>query len=316
MPEAIDLVVTAPLLPALTEALQQRYRLHALWQQADPAQWLKLHASGVRGLVTTGGKGADASLIGALPSLEVIACFGVGVDAIDLAAAGERGISVSNTPDVLNDCVADAALGLLLAVARRLPEADRFVRNGQWPHGRFGLGTGLAGKRCGILGLGPIGLGIARRAESFGMNIAYCTRAQRTHLPYQYCASPLTLAQASDVLILAVPGGPQTQSLIGAAELAALGPDGILVNVARGSVVDQGALIDALQTGRIKGAGLDVFADEPHVPQALCALDTVVLTPHLGSATEQARAAMAARVLDNLAEWFSAGRVLHPVLAA
>jgi lactate dehydrogenase-like 2-hydroxyacid dehydrogenase len=250
-----------------------------------------------------------------LPNLGAITCFGVGVDAVDLAATADCAVQVSNTPDVLNECVADQALGLLLAVSRRIIEADRFVRAGRWESERFGLSTALGGKRCGILGIGPIGQAIARRAAAFGMPVAYCARSPKAGLNYPYYDSALGLAEQSDVLILALPGGGSTSGIVDAQVLEALGPQGILINVARGSVVDESALIEALQGKRLLGAGLDVFANEPHVSQALRDLDNVVLAPHIASGTVETRTAMAARVLENLEAFFRSGQVLHPVQA-
>jgi len=302
-----------PLLPALQLQLEQHYQLLELWRCDSPAALLAEQGADVQVLVTTGVHGASADLIGQLPALRAIVCFGVGTDAVDLKAARARGIQVSNTPDVLNDCVADAAMALLLAVARQVVVADRFVRAGRWGAERFGLSTALGGKTCGILGMGPIGQAIARRASAFRMQVIYSSRTPKPQLAYTYHESLLTLAERSDFLVLAVPGGGATDGLVNQPVLEALGANGMLVNVARGSVVDQPALIDALINGRIAGAALDVFADEPHVPAALRELDTVVLSPHVASGTKETRQAMADRVLANLAALFATGLVLHPV---
>lgn len=313
MPDLIDILAVGPLLPALQAQLDQQFRVHELWRAADAEALLAAHGDSIRAIVTTGIHGASGELIERLPKLGAICCFGVGVDAVDLETAARRAIQVSNTPDVLNECVADQALGLLLAVSRRIAEADRFVRAGRWENERFGLSTALGGKTCGILGMGPIGLAIARRAEAFGMRVAYSARSPKAALSYRYCESARALAAQSDVLILALPGGAATTAIVEASVLDALGPKGILINVARGSVVDEGALIDALVGNRLLGAGLDVFADEPRVPQALRNLDNVVLAPHIASGTIETRMAMAERVLENLQAYFQSGQVLHPV---
>ncbi|QXI41055.1 2-hydroxyacid dehydrogenase [Pseudomonas wayambapalatensis] len=302
-----------PLLPALRSQLEQHYQLLELWRCESPATLRSEQGADVQALVTTGVHGASAHLIEQLPALRAIVCFGVGTDAVDLKAARARGIQVSNTPDVLNDCVAGAAMALLLAVARQVVVADRFVRAGRWEAERFGLTTALGGKTCGIVGMGPIGQAIARRASAFGMQVNYSSRTPKPQLAYTYHDSLLTLAECSDFLVLAVPGGSATDGLVSRQVLEALGPTGMLVNVARGSVVDQYALIDALSNGRIAGAALDVFADEPHVPAALRELDTVVLSPNVASGTKETRQAMADRVLANLAALFATGVVLHPV---
>lgn len=313
MSEVHTVLAAGPLLPALHDQLSKRYQVLDYWRAPSPRALLAEHGDSVRAIVTTGVHGASADLISSLPNLGAIACFGVGVDAVDMAAAAQRGVQVSNTPDVLNDCVADQALGLLLAVARKLAEADRFVRSGRWLDEKFGLTTALSGKTCGILGIGPVGQAIARRASAFGMHIAYSARSERADLPYRYLDSPLALAKESDFLILALPGGASTAAIIDAAVLDALGSKGILINVARGSVVHEPALVAALVEGRLLGAGLDVFAHEPRVPEALLRLDNVVMAPHIASGTHETRAAMAARVQDNLQAFFATGRVLHPV---
>jgi lactate dehydrogenase-like 2-hydroxyacid dehydrogenase len=230
-----------------------------------------------------------------------------------VAAARERGIAVTHTPSVLNDDVADLALGLMLAVARRIPQADRFVRDGRWPAGPMPLARKVSGSRLGIVGLGRIGQAIARRAEAFGMRIAYTARSEKPGLAYPYFPTPQALAAQVDFLIVITPGGAATRKLIDAQVLKALGPQGYLINVARGSVVDEQALIEALQDGGIAGAALDVFENEPDVPQALRSLDNVVLTPHTASATAQTRQAMANLVLDNLRAHFAGQPLPTPV---
>lgn len=309
-------LTTGPLLPALQQVLEERYKVIELWRTQASRQLSAEDGARVEAVVTTGVHGASRALIAQLPALRAIVCFGVGVDAIDLAAAHERDVQVSNTPDVLNNCVADSAMALLLAVARQVVKADHFVRDQRWGSERFGLTTALGGKTCGIVGMGPIGRAIADRAVAFGMTVKYSTRTARSDLTYSYCESVAQLAAQSDFLLLALPGGAATSGLVGREVLDALGPKGILVNVARGTVLDQPALIEALLQGRIGGAGLDVFADEPHVPQSLRELDNVVLSPHIASGTVETRQAMADCVLANLDALFATGKVLHPVVAS
>jgi hydroxypyruvate reductase len=259
-------------------------------------------------LVTSAAHGANAALIGALPGLRVISSFGVGLDQLDVAAASARGIPVGYTPDVLNDCVADLAFGLLLAVGRRIPEADRFVRAGRWsaqPPTPFPLGRQVSGAKLGIVGLGRIGRTIARRASGFDMEVRYHSRRPVEGVAWQHEPQLVELARWADFLVVITAGGPETRHLIDATVLDALGTKGYLVNVARGSVVDEPALVRALQDKRIAGAALDVFEREPHVPYEFFTLDNVVLVPHIASATVQTREAMAQRVVDNLDAFFA-----------
>jgi lactate dehydrogenase-like 2-hydroxyacid dehydrogenase len=304
-----DVLVVYPNRPGAMAQLEAAYTLHHLWQVEDPERLVAEVGPRVRAIVTTGERGASAELIGRLPALEIVACFGVGIDAIDRAACAARGIPITNTPDVLTDDVADMGLALMLAVLRRLVEGDRYVRAGSWRNGPMALATCARGKTLGILGLGRIGKALARRAEALGMAIAYYGRRPQPEVAYAYHASLVDLARASDVLALTCPGGAETRGLVDAAVLEALGPEGYLVNVARGSVCDEPALVEALVHRRIAGAGLDVFASEPNVPEALLGLDHVVLQPHAASATAETRDAMAQLVVDNLAAHF-AGRPL------
>jgi lactate dehydrogenase-like 2-hydroxyacid dehydrogenase len=230
-----------------------------------------------------------------------------------VAAARRRGVVVTHTPDVLNDEVADTAIGLMLCASRQLPAADRFVRSGQWLQGPMPLQRRMSGARLGIVGMGRIGKAIAHRAQAFGMTIAYTARSAKPELPHRFCASAAELAAISDFLVVITPGGAGTRKLIDAAVLEALGPKGILVNVARGSVVDEAALVDALQRGVVGGAALDVFEDEPRVPQALIDMPQVVLTPHIGSATRETRQAMCDLAVDNLRALFDGRPLLTPV---
>ncbi|MFM9926352.1 2-hydroxyacid dehydrogenase [Variovorax sp. H27-G14] len=300
MPTKTKVLQHGRLLPALEARLQESYDLHPLWNEADPKAFLAARGGEFTALVTSARFGADAALIAALPALKVISSFGVGLDTLDLDAARARGISVGYTPDVLNDCVADTAFALVMDVARRISASDRFVRRGDWRTGQFPLATQVSGKKLGILGMGRIGRVIARRASGFDMRVRYHNRRALTDVDYGYEPTLKGLAAWADFLVIASAGGAETRGLVSREILDALGPDGYLVNISRGSVVDEAALVEALQHQRIAGAGLDVFDNEPHVPEALFALDNVVLLPHLASNTHETRAAMAQRVEDNL----------------
>lgn len=299
------------LMPVLERQLAEAFDLHRLADQSDPGAFLVSRGGEFVGLATGGF--ADAALISALPALKVISSFGVGVDKIDLAEAGRRGILVGNTPDVLNDCVADLAIGLVIDVARGMSASQRHLRRGDWPKANYPLQRRVSGKRMGIVGLGRIGKAIARRASAFQMELRYHNRRPVADASMPYEASLLDLARWADFLVIIVPGGAATRRLINAAVLDALGPEGFLVNVARGSVVDEPALVRALKDKRIAGAGLDVFENEPHVPAELMQLDNVVLLPHVASATHETRAAMAQRVFDNLQAFFAHGRLVSAI---
>ncbi|QHJ00566.1 2-hydroxyacid dehydrogenase [Xylophilus rhododendri] len=296
-------------LPALNTELASSYEAVNLAEQADPAAYLAEHGAGFEAVVTSAAIGLKASVIAALPKLKVVSSFGVGFDALDIAALQARGIPVGYTPGVLNECVADLAFALLMDVSRGIATSDRFVRRGDWSRGGFPLQTRVSGKRIGIVGMGRIGQAVAERAAGFRMEVAYSNRKPVAGSPLRYFDSPLALAGWADYLVLTVAGGADTRHLIDAAVLEALGPKGFLINVARGTVVDEAALVDALAHQRIAGAGLDVFEKEPGVPEALFALDNVVLTPHTASATWETRRAMADLVLDNLRAFFDEGRV-------
>jgi lactate dehydrogenase-like 2-hydroxyacid dehydrogenase len=281
---------------------------------ADQTEFLKRHSHTFEVAVTSGRFGVGTELMRALPNLRAVVNFGVGYDTTDTRQAAERGIAVSNTPDVLNDCVADTAVALYVDVLRRTTAADRYVRRGDWVRkGNFPLATKASGKRVGILGLGRIGKVIARRLEGFDCTVSYHNRRRDPGLTYDYASSPVELARNSDVLIVAAAGGPESVHVVGREVLEALGPGGYLINIARGSVVDEQALVAALLAGELGGAGLDVFADEPKVPQDLLAMDNVVLLPHLGSGTHETRAAMAELTLANLAQFAADGTLVTPV---
>jgi hydroxypyruvate reductase len=285
-----------------------------LAEQADPEKFLRAEGQRFSGLITIAPIGASRDLIMRLPSLKVIACRGIGVEKVDLKAARERGIAVSCTPDVLTDCVADLGIGLMIDTVRSISAADRYVRAGQWPSGPFPLATRFSGKKLGILGLGKIGRAIAQRAEGFQMQIRYHNRKPDPDCGYVYEASAASLASWCDFLMVAVSGGPHSQHVVNRTVLAALGPAGFLFNVSRGSVIDEQALVDALTEKTIAGAWLDVYTQEPQVPEQLKALNNVVLAPHIGSGTHETRAAMEGLVLENLQSFFSTGRLLTPVI--
>lgn len=297
--------MVGPLLAPLIERLAPAIIVHRLWEAGDRDAFLREHAH-VRLVITDALAGADRRLIEALPELELIASFGVGCDTIAVDAARARGVRVTNTPGVLDDDVADLAMALLLAVARRLVDADRFVRAGRWPEQRmFPLARRVSGKRLGILGLGRIGKVLARRAAGFDMRIAYHGRRAQPDQPYTYYADLLALARDSDFLVVLVPETAATRGLVGREVLAALGPEGVLINVGRGAVVDETALVELLAAGHLGGAGLDVYAHEPQVPETLLGMDNVVLLPHIGSGTVETRAAMAELLLRNVQAWLA-----------
>jgi lactate dehydrogenase-like 2-hydroxyacid dehydrogenase len=301
--------------PIFEAELLARYQLRTLPGGAARAEFLAEHGAEFRVAVTSGRGRVDADLIAALPNLEAIVNSLVGVDAIDLDAAKSRGIGVSNTPDVLSDTVADTALGLILMTLRRFGAADRYVRASRWVRdGPFPYTRDVSGLQVGILGLGRIGSAIATRLLGFDCAIAYHNRHRIEGSPYRYAESPVQLAESVDVLVVATTGDAKTRHLVDRAVLEALGPEGYLINIARGSVVDQDALVELLVGGRLGGAGLDVFADEPHVPAELFDLDNVVLFPHIGSATDRTRRAMALLAIANLERFLTTGELVTPVL--
>jgi lactate dehydrogenase-like 2-hydroxyacid dehydrogenase len=303
-----EIVVTSRIPPFLTTGLQEKFVVHERDHIRDRQVFGR-----VRALVGGGESKIDGSYMALFPALEMISVCGVGYDGIDVAAAKKRGIMVTHTPEVLNDDVADLALGLLLSVARKIPAADRFTRNADWLDGPFQLTRKLTGAKLGVVGMGRIGQAIAKRAAAFDMVISYTTRNQRSDVPYKYVPNVLALAAEVDFMVVITPGGAATKNLINAEVLKALGPQSFLVNVARGSVVDQAALIEALQKKWIAGAGLDVYVDEPNVPADLRKLDNVVLTPHIASATVETRKAMSALALANLEAFMAGQPVLTPV---
>ncbi|MBN9241267.1 MAG: 2-hydroxyacid dehydrogenase [Mesorhizobium sp.] len=307
------ILLTAPVEPRLMAGLDAVYTVHRLWEAEDPGALLASAAAFVTGVVTRSVVGADAALMAALPKLEVIALFGIGADAVDLAAAKARGIRVANTPGVQTEDTADYSIALLLALARRIVEGDRHVRQGRWQHGLLANSTRVSGKTLGIVGLGRIGSGVARRAEAFAMKILYTGPTAKPDVPWTYVDTVEALAREVDFLVLTCPGGPATRGIVNAEVLRALGADGMLVNIARASVVDEPALIAALRDRTIKAAALDVFPDDPHVSPAFLDLENVVLEPHIASTTVETRMAICDLVLENLAAHYG-GKVAPGLL--
>jgi lactate dehydrogenase-like 2-hydroxyacid dehydrogenase len=304
-----EILLTGEMPVPAGRAFEDHFKVHKLdGSGSAPAGYKR-----IRGVASAGKGRVDGNLIGRLPALEIIANFGVGTERVDLAAARQRGIVVTNTPGVLTDEVADLAMGLLLATVRRIPEAQRFLRAGRWLEARFPLSPTLRGRKVGIVGFGRIGQAIARRLAGFDVEIAYHSRTPQPGSNLPFFPSVMELARHADVLILCIPGGAETANLVDSAVLEALGRDGILINVARGSVVDQPALTNALRSKTILAAGLDVFAVEPCLPEELAALDDVVLLPHVGSSSARTWADMGGLVLDNLASWFAGRGALTPV---
>jgi lactate dehydrogenase-like 2-hydroxyacid dehydrogenase len=309
-----DIIVNYPLYAPTLEALEAAFACHHLWKAEDRAGLLAAVGDKVRGVATFGFGPVRKDLIDALPRLEIVATMSIGYDHVDVAACRARGIAVTNTPDVLTEDVADIGIALLLAVARRICVGDRYVRGGLWPvQGDLPLTSRIGGATMGILGLGRIGLAVARRAAALGMRIVYHGPRRKPDASYPYYERLADMARDADYLMVTCPGGPETRGLVGAEVLAALGPKGTVINIARGSVVDQPALVAALVEGRLGGAGLDVFDGEPQVPEALFALENVVLLPHVGSATHATRAAMGQLMIDNLTAHFAGRPLLTPV---
>lgn len=314
IPPHIPVIAYGALNSRLIEGLEQRFAVHILAADADPAT-LDPALRDARALVTFGAVGASAALMDALPKLEIIGLFSVGYDKVDVDHARAHGIRVSNTPDVLTDDVADLAVGLVYATVRNIAANDAMVRRGDWARGEKPALCGrVTGRRIGILGLGRIGSAIARRLEPVAGELLYHSRHPKPDAPWTYVADRLDFARRSDVMIVATSGGPEAHGLVDRAMIDALGPQGVIVNISRGSVIDEPELVAALAEGRLGGAGLDVFADEPHVPEALFTMNHVVLQPHQASATMETRAAMADLVLANLDAHFAGEPLLTPVV--
>ena len=311
----IEILAIAPMLKICLPALEAAYTVHTLWDADDPDALIAEVAPRVRGIATDGAYGVSADVLARCPKVEVVACFGVGYDAVATDYCCEHGIPVTNTPEVLNDGVAEMTQALMLALARQIPQADQYVRAGRWvTDGLYPLTAELNGRSVGILGLGRIGKEIAQRCQSMRMRVVYHGRTEQPNQPYKYYGDLEAMARDVDWLVIIAPGTPETRGIVSRKVLQALGPEGRLVSIARGSLVDQEALIEMLQTGGIAGAALDVFLDEPNVPEALFGLDNVVLSPHQGSATHQTRAAMGNLVVRNLAAHFAGTPLITPVV--
>ena len=308
-----SLLVIGEITPRMDARLTPSFTLHYTDRIDDVPAFLAREGHAIAHVLTDGHNGVPRAWMDALPALKLISNYGVGYDAIDVGLAGERGVLVTHTPGVLSDEVATTALMLMLACYRNLLASDAFVRDGSWPEKRhMALSRSADHRRVGILGLGRIGLALARKLEPFHAEISYHNRTRRD-VPYRYCPDLEKMAADAEVLFVVTPGGSETHGIVNREVIDALGPDGMLVNVSRGSVVDEPALVAALEEGRLGSAGLDVFADEPNVPAALLAMDNVVLTPHIGSATEETRQAMGDLVVDNLLQHQADGRVISPV---
>ena len=308
-----EILQIAPMLPSVEAALTDAYIVHRYWEAADTDALLAEAGPRIRAVATDGHYGVAPRIMAALPKLEMVASYGVGYDNIDTAALKARGVRASNTPDVLNDAVAELAVALMLGLCRRVPQADAYVREGKWPDGTFPLTGELTGAHAGILGLGRIGKEIARRLQVMKMRVSYHGRSEQSHEPYLYYSDLEAMAREVDWLVVIAPGSASTRGIVSRRVLEALGPEGALVNVARGSLVDEPAMVELLASGRLGGAALDVFADEPHVPKALLGLPNVVLSPHQGSATRKTRAGMGELVVRNLAAHFARDPLLTPV---
>ena len=298
--------------PEVQAALEAEFTVHNVHQEADRAAALQPIADRIRGVVTNAMAGVPTDVIDTLPNLEIASIMGVGLEMTDVTRAKERGVTVTTTP-VLYDDVSDLGIILAMTACRRIVEADKFVRSGKWLKGRYAMGTKFSGKRAGILGYGRIGVALAKRLEAFGMTIGYYDPLPKDGVLYQAYPSAKALAENVDILFLAAAGGQGSGHIVTSEILDALGPRGVFINIARGWLVDEQALVDALKNGRIAAAGLDVFEDEPKVPEALLAMDNVVLTPHIASNTEETVKAMGDCVLDNVRSWFAGKGAITPI---
>jgi lactate dehydrogenase-like 2-hydroxyacid dehydrogenase len=309
-----EILLLGPSKAVIVDGLSAVFTVHQARTAADAEPTLATAAPRVRAIAVAGPPGrAESSLMERLPGLEIVSSFGVGYDNIDAKWAGEHGIVVTNTPDVLTEEVADTAIGLLLSTVRQFPQAERYLRAGKWPQGDYPLSQSLHDRTVGVVGMGRIGKAIARRLDAMKVPVVYHTRRPQADLPYRHYPELIAMARDADVLLVITPGGPETRNLINAEVLQALGPNGILINMSRGSVVDEEALIAALKAKTILTAGLDVFAKEPQVPQDLIDMDHIVLFPHLGSASVHTRRAMEQLVVDNLLAWNAGKAPISPV---
>ncbi|KAL1829221.1 hypothetical protein ACET3Z_007633 [Daucus carota] len=313
--ESIGVLMACPMSTYLEQELSKRFKLFKFWNFPQKDAFFKENALSIRAVVGNATAGADSALIDSLPSLEIVSSFSVGLDKIDLAKCKEKGIRVTNTPDVLTEDVADLAIGLILTTLRGICACDRYVRAGLWKtKGDFKLTTKFTGKTVGIIGLGRIGLAVAKRAEAFSCPISYYSRTEKPDLKYKYYPSVLELASNCDILVVACPLTAETRHIVNREVINALGPKGLLINIGRGPHVDEAELVSALVEGRLGGAGLDVYENEPEVPEKLFGLDNVVLLPHVGSGTVETRNAMADLVVGNLEAHFLKKPLLTPVV--
>ncbi|XXG55865.1 hypothetical protein AAC387_Pa03g3429 [Persea americana] len=312
--ESIGVLLIYQMNSYLVEELAKRFKLFRLWESSNKVEFLKQNLNSIQAIVGSSSISVDAETIEALPNLKIVSSFSVGLDKVDLDKCREKGIRVTNTPDVLTENVADTAIGLVLAVLRRLCECDRYVRKGLWKNGEFQLTKKFTGKSVGIVGLGRIGLAIAKRAEAFSCPISYYSRSEKPDSKYKYYPNIIDLAANSQVLVIACPLTEETRHIINREVIEALGLKGVLVNIGRGPLVDEPELVSALLEGRMGGAGLDVFKHEPNAPEQLFGLDNVVLLPHVGSATWETRKDMADLVLGNLEAYFLNKPLLTPVM--
>lgn len=308
-----EILITRQIYVPALEALEREYTVHKVWSASDRLQFIRDVGARVRAVVTTVPDGVSGREIDLMPKLELIACFGRSLAKIDLAAAKRRGIRVTDVPHSVSVPVADLALCLLIAAMRRVVEAERYVRAGKWPEEPFPPGRGLTGKTCGIIGLGEIGRELARRVEACGMSVCYYGPRKKTDVPYRYFDDLKAMAREADCLVVTCTATPETEKLVNASVLDALGPAGYLVNVARGSIVDEDALIAALAAGGIAGAALDVTKDEPQVPAALLAMDNVIVVPHIGSTIHEIREDRLENIVGNLRAHFAGEPLLTPV---
>ncbi|KAI8544448.1 hypothetical protein RHMOL_Rhmol08G0297500 [Rhododendron molle] len=312
--DSVGVLMACPMSSYLEKELDRRFNLFKFWNFPNRKDFLRENSASIRAVVGNAGAGADAELIEALPGLEIVACFSVGLDKVDLGKCKEKGIRVTNTPDVLTDDVADLAIALMLTTLRRICECDRYLTSGLWKKGDFKLTTKFSGKTVGLIGLGRIGMAIAKRAEAFSCPVCYYSRSQKQDTKYKYFPSVVELASNCHILVVACPLTAETRHVINREVIDALGPKGVLINIGRGPHVDEPELVSALVEGRLGGAGLDVFENEPEVPEQLIGLDNVVLTPHVGSATLETRKAMADLVIANLEAHFLNKPLLTPVV--
>ncbi|KAH1091011.1 hypothetical protein J1N35_018268 [Gossypium stocksii] len=311
----IGVLMTCPMSEYLENQLENRFNLFKLWNHSSPnPHFLETHSSSIKAVVGNTKIGADANMIDSLPNLEIVASYSVGLDKIDLGKCKEKGIKVTNTPDVLTDDVADLGIGLALAVLRKMCVCDRFVRSGDWINGDFGLASKFSGKSVGIVGLGRIGSAIAKRAEAFNCSISYHSRSKKPNTNYKYYSNIVDLAADCQILFVACALTEETRHIVNRKVIDALGPKGILINIGRGAHVDEPELVSALLEGRLGGAGLDVYENEPNVPEQLFSLENIVLAPHVGSDTEETSKAMADLVISNLEAHFKGKPLLTPVL--